>query len=146
VGRKPPTKASKLEDHAYCLPGQEELHQRFLKEQKNSVELRKELKKSQDVKRYLKKKVDYLGEVISDAKSKGFITAKAAFSDVPSLLMRRQQQNQALEAPSRQSYHAEIKIFSMTLSFYSAKAYSYVREESTWHCPILTPFAVGIHQ
>ena len=82
---------------------------------------------------YWKKKAGKLGDVIADLRDEKLVSENAAdvlsvYEDVPSQLDARCKKNMSLKNPSKDSYSPQLRAFAMTLAFYSAKAYSYVRE------------------
>ena len=87
----------------------------------------------QRVKR-LKKKVQSISEVIDDLKSNNKISENGAdmlnltFGDVPTNILARIKQQNKVGHLLRRKYTAAIRKFALTLNFYLAKAYKYVRE------------------
>ena len=83
--------------------------------------------------RRLKKKVVHLSAVVDDLREKSLISSDCAeilektFSGVPLEVMQRLLCKKQQKA-GKQQYSQEIRSFAMTLHFYSAKAYDYVRE------------------
>lgn len=81
----------------------------------------------------LKLKVKSLQEVVNDLRQKDKISATCeamlakTFSGVPLTVMRRIVQQKS-SRPTHSEYPEELKSFALTLSFYSLKAYKYVRE------------------
>ena len=49
-------------------------------------------------------------------------------NDIPSLLVRRRNKNVQTKHSSGEQYPEELRKFALTLSFYSSKAYNYVRK------------------
>ena len=81
----------------------------------------------------LRKKVDHLQTVIESLQDGNLISAncsevlQAIFSGVPSELMQRMLNCKTSRGKGR-AYCDELQAFAMTLQFYSAKAYDFVRE------------------
>ena len=81
----------------------------------------------------LRKKVDHLQTVIESLQDGNLISAnccevlQATFSGVPSELMQRML-NCKTSTGKGHAYCDELQAFAMTLQFYSAKAYDFVRE------------------
>lgn len=100
---------------------------------KQAESVKKKLKYSNAKVRRLKQKVKSLADVVSNLKDKNMISANCeamlnnTFSGVPLEIMKRLV-NHKSSRPSRESYPEELKSFALTLSFYSAKAYNYVRK------------------
>ena len=95
--------------------------------------LQKKLKSSSTKARRLKKQCQSLSEVIKDLKESSMISSNCeemlqqAYSGVPLEITKRILQQKS-SVPSRASYPDELKSFALTLSFYSVKAYNYVRK------------------
>ncbi|XP_060760936.1 uncharacterized protein LOC132870934 [Neoarius graeffei] len=96
--------------------------------------LQKKVKPLQQKSHQLSKKVTSLQEVVDTLRNKNLVSANGAemlsktFSDVPAEVMKRLLANKASEKLSWKSYPPELKAFALTLHFYSAKAYKYVRK------------------
>jgi DNA transposase THAP9 len=97
------------------------------------VLLRKRLKTSRTIVNRLRKKVKSLKEVIEALKKNSLISSnceallEASLNGIPLEVMKRITKQKSSKL-SRKSYPAELKAFAMTLSFYSLKAYNYVRQ------------------
>ena len=94
--------------------------------------MNKRLTKSRMKASRLKKKVDSLTSVVSALKKENLISSECAtmqettFSAVPKELMKKLVTQKKKKNPG--AYPKELRTFAMTLKFYSAKAYKYVRE------------------
>ena len=104
-----------------------------LKKSDKKVEiLKKKLKLSQQRSRRLQKKVFSLKEVVSELRDKKLISPNCedmlnqTFEGVPLALMKRVKSNK--KSGKGCVYSPELKSFALTLQFYSAKAYSFVRK------------------
>ncbi len=120
-------------EHNYIVRESPKSVKRQLETQLLSVEeklesCRKKLKLEKEKTKRLKQKVDSLAEVISVLKQKSLISSGCAemlensFSGVPKEILIR------VEHGKRSKVSEELRSFAMTLHFYSAKAYAYVRE------------------
>ena len=95
---------------------------------KKLVNCRQKLKLEKQKTTRLKIKINCLTEVISELKQKMLISTgcaemlEASFSGVPKEILIRVKQRK------KQKVLEELRSFAMTLHFYSAKAYAYVRE------------------
>ena len=93
---------------------------------------KKKLKSSQTKTRRWKKKVATLADVVSKLKEEHLINSDCAtmlestFSGVPLELMKRLMTQKEKKNPG--AYPPELRSFALTLKFYSAKAYNYVRK------------------
>ncbi|KAK7879526.1 hypothetical protein WMY93_033763 [Mugilogobius chulae] len=121
------------QDHDYSLLQSPKSVKRHLESQLFSTEekldhCRMKLKIEQNKTRRLQKRVTSLAEVIKELKEKSLISTGCAemmdssFSGVTKELLRR------MEKGNKSKVSEELRSFAMTLHFYSAKAYSYVRE------------------
>ena len=103
----------------------------FVIQQANRI--RKRLKYSNAKVRRLRRKVKSLSEVVAALKKNDLISSgcetvlQSTFSGVSLAVMKRIV-NRKSAIPTRASYPEELKAFALTLSFYSMKAYNYVRE------------------
>ena len=94
--------------------------------------LKKRLHTSQKKSHQLKKKVESLTSVVSELKKKKLVSGDCAsilettFSGVPKELMKRLVTQK--KKKNAGAYPLELRTFAMTLKFYSAKAYKYVRK------------------
>ena len=94
--------------------------------------LKKKLKLSQQRSRRLQKKVFSLKEVVGELRDKNVISPNCedmlnqTFEGVPLALMKRVKSNK--KSGKGCVYSPELKSFALTLQFYSAKAYSFVRK------------------
>jgi hypothetical protein len=83
--------------------------------------------------RLLKSKVHSLKTVVADLKKKHMISTDCEtllnnpFSGVSLAIMKKIVSHKSAR-PSRKAHPEELKSFAMTLSFYSLKAYTYVRK------------------
>ena len=121
-------------DHAYVIKDSP----RTMKRKMNSFAdrasaVQKRLKYGQTKIRRLKKKCQSLSEVVHELKKKQLISSnceemlKQSVSGVPQDVMKRIL-HQKSKVPSRSTYPEELRSFALTLSFYSMKAYNYVRK------------------
>ena len=94
--------------------------------------MKKRLDTSQKKTRRLKKKVSSLTTVVSELKKENLVSKDCAsilertFSGVTRELMKRLVTQKKKKNPG--AYPKELRAFAMTLKFYSAKAYKYVRK------------------
>ena len=94
--------------------------------------MQKKLKNSQRTTRRWRKRVATLTEVVSELKEKNLINNDCAtilettFSGVPREIMKGLVTQ--MEKKNSGAYPPELRSFAMTLKFYSAKAYNYVRK------------------
>jgi hypothetical protein len=101
------------------------------KREKKITSLKKKLKMSQQKFRRLNKKVKSLGQIIKQLRQDNLISSNCeemlsqTFSGVPLALMKRVS---AKKSGKRSKYTPEMKSFALTLQFYSAKAYEFVRK------------------
>ena len=99
--------------------------------EKKLKSLKKKLKSSQQKSRRLKKKVTSMKEIVKSLKKQDLISTSyeemlnQAFSSVPLGLMKRMA---AKKSGKGWRYSPELKSFALTLQFYSAKAYEFVRK------------------
>ncbi len=82
-----------------------------------------------------KLKVETLKEVVTDLQSKNLVSdncvsvLEKCLTGAPLQLMVRQlAKHKEIEKIPEKAYPAELRAFALTLHFYSAKAYNYVRE------------------
>ena len=93
----------------------------------------KKLKCSQQQGRRLRKKVESLATVIAELKDKRMVSENcgqvldATLSGVPNSVFTRQLRYHSTGKHTREEYDPMLKSFALTLHFYSAKAYEYVR-------------------
>ena len=98
----------------------------------DAAQVRKRLKYSNAKVQRLKRKVKSLSEVVESLNKNSLISSgcdeilRSTFSSVPLAVMQRIMKQKSAH-PSRASYPDELKSFALTLSFYSLKAYNYVR-------------------
>ena len=97
-----------------------------------ATRVRKRLKYCQAKVRRLKRKVESLSDIVKALKKKAMISSEcetvlqSTFSGVSLAVMQRIMSQKSTK-PTRASYPEELKSFALTLSFYSMKAYNYVR-------------------
>jgi len=124
--------STSVTEHEYLLPSPRKLKRR-LDAATDALQLsKKRLKVSQQKTRRLAKKLETVTDILDDLRSKELLSQQAAESLSSSfsgpaldLVMR------CLSKSSRQpmkSYPAELRTFALTLQFYSARAYDYVRK------------------
>eukprot|EP00745_Piridium_sociabile_P017458 TRINITY_DN26262_c0_g3_i1.p1 TRINITY_DN26262_c0_g3~~TRINITY_DN26262_c0_g3_i1.p1 ORF type:complete len:251 (+),score=56.55 TRINITY_DN26262_c0_g3_i1:228-980(+) len=130
---EPAASASVLCDHAYHVTESPRKLKRKLEIalEKNAV-LSRKLKVEQTKKSKLRKTVQSLKTVVKTLKDKNLVTSQCAelldstFSGVPNDVMKR-----LLNKKNNKhcgEYTPELRSFAMTLNFYSAKAYRFVRK------------------
>ena len=119
-------------DHTYCIRSPRRLR-RKVDDLIDQVEnLKKRLDTSQKKTRRLKKKLSSLTTVVSELKKENLVSNDCAsilertFSGVTRDLMKRLVTQKKKKNPG--AYPKELRAFAMTLKFYSAKAYKYVRK------------------
>jgi len=121
-------------DHSYPLPSQKVLKRKLDTSQEKVQVLQKKVKVLKRSNSKLKNKVESLADIIDTLKQKHFINdhisdiLKEASSQVPAEMMKRLLKNTETQKVSREKYSSEMKAFSVTLQFYSSKAYNFVRE------------------
>ena len=131
--RAPSSPERAVRDHKYCITASPRRMRRQMCDLVDKVEsLQKKLKRSHQKTRRLKKKVNTLADVVSKLKEENLINNDCAavlettFSGVPCELMKRLMTQKEKKNPG--AYPPELRSFAMTLKFYSAKAYNYVRK------------------
>ena len=103
---------------------------------------KKKLKHEQQKSRRLKQKISTLSSVVGRLEELNLVSSscaemlEASFSGVPKQVMQRILKRQH-DSKFRATYPEELKAFAMTLQFYSAKAYQYVRR--TFDLALPTP-------
>ncbi|KAM7307465.1 THAP domain-containing protein 1-like [Ixodes scapularis] len=109
---------------------------------------KKKLKLSQQRERRLKRRVETFSEIIEDLRKKQLISEDASamlercFSGVSLAVMQRLLKqtpvgSDKLAKLNREKYSPALRMFALTLQFYSTKAYNYVRE--TFECALPHP-------
>ena len=131
--RAPSSPERAIRDHKYCITASPRRMKRQMCDLVDKVEsLQKKLKRSHQKSRRLKKRVNTLADVVSKLKEENLINNDCAailettFSGVPCELMKRLMTQKEKKNPG--AYPPELRSFAMTLKFYSAKAYNYVRK------------------
>ena len=103
--------------------------------------LNKKVKTLQQKSRRLSKKVSHLQEVVNTLRKENRVSTNAAemlsktFADVPADMMTRMVANKSSGHVSRKRYPPALRAFALTLHFYSAKAYKYVRKSFDFALP-----------
>ena len=93
--------------------------------------LKKKMKSTQQKSRRLKRKVTSLKDIVKSLKQHHLISTNCeemlnqTFTGVPLALMKRMT---AKKSGKGRRYSSELKSFALTLQFYSAKAYEFVRK------------------
>ena len=119
-------------DHQYCIGSPRKLKRQVDELTDKVKSMQKKLKDSQRRTRRWRKRVATLTEVVSELKEKNLINNDCAtilettFSGVPREIMKRLVTQKEKKNPG--AYPPELRSFAMTLKFYSAKAYNYVRK------------------
>ena len=123
-----------LQDHLYDVRESPRSVKRKLEHAVSlGLSARKRLKYSQAKVHRLSRKVKSLTDIIVDLRKQNLISENCSnllsstCSGIPEQLMRRIVSQKA-KKPTRASYPDELKSFALTLSFYSTKAYNYVRK------------------
>ena len=131
--RAPSSPERAVHDHKYCITASPRRMRRQMCDLVDKVEsLQKKLKRSHQKTRRLKKKVNTLADVVSKLKEENLINndctavLETTFSGVPCELMKRLMMQKEKRNPC--AYPPELRSFAMTLKFYSAKAYNYIRK------------------
>ena len=120
------------DDHTYCMKSPRRLKRQVDDLINKADSLKKKLKSYQAKTRRLKKKVSTLSAVVSELKKEHLISDDCAnvlektFTGVPRELLKRLATKKVKKNPG--AYPPELRSFAMTLKFYSAKAYNYVRK------------------
>eukprot|EP00795_Rhopilema_esculentum_P007827 gene7827-13692_t len=119
-------------DHGnYCVKSPRKLNHELHKKQKEIEKLRKRLKVAKQKSRRLAAKTKSLKAVVKELRKRNFISEnceeqlKQSLSGVQLALMKR-----ILSGKNRRGckYPAQLQSFALTLQFYSAKAYEFVRK------------------
>ena len=125
-------KRARGDDHMYHITSPRRLKRQVDDLVEKNKILKKKLKSSQKKASRLKKKVNTLADVVSKLQEENLINNDCAailettFSGVPCELMKRLMTQKEKKNPG--AYPPELRSFAMTLKFYSAKAYNYVRK------------------
>ncbi|KAL1480477.1 hypothetical protein MTO96_050994 [Rhipicephalus appendiculatus] len=118
----------------------------------SAATVKKKLKLSLERERRLRRKVKTFNEITGDIKQKQLVSEDASemlercFGGVPlevtqRLLKQTASENDKLSAKlSREKYSPALRMFALTLQFYSTKAYNYVRE--TFECALPHPSTI----
>uniref|UniRef100_A0A8C4N4D4 THAP-type domain-containing protein n=1 Tax=Eptatretus burgeri TaxID=7764 RepID=A0A8C4N4D4_EPTBU len=132
-GHPLPDASSVQRDHPYTtIESSKELKRKRDKTTESLEKCNKKLKVQQQESKHLKQKVDSLSGIIHSLQDKHLISdsctemLESTFSDVSKELMKQllnKKNNKGSEA-----YPEELRFFAMTLQFYSAKAYNYIRQ------------------
>ena len=115
--------------HDQESPG--ELHQQLNESNEKVFSLKRKLKVSQQKSRRLKKKVTSLKTIVRQLRQDNLISSNCedmlnqTFSGLPLSLMKRMTNKKTGKG---RTYPPELKSFALTLQFYSAKAYEFVRK------------------
>ena len=118
-------------DHNYSIRSPRRLRKKVDDLIDQAESFKKRLQTSQKKTSRLKKKVSSLTSVVSELKKENLVSSDCAsmlertFSGVPKELMKRLVTQKKKKNPG--AYPKELRAFAMTLKFYSAKAYKYVR-------------------
>uniref|UniRef100_UPI00358E1433 uncharacterized protein n=1 Tax=Myxine glutinosa TaxID=7769 RepID=UPI00358E1433 len=129
-----PTKMHQLHDHTYSINESPRSVKRKLDKMHDKVtSLQKRLKSSQTKSRRLCKKVNTLKSVVKTLKEKNLMPERGIemlekTCDVPSEIMKRLVRARHKDATSKEKYPPALRAFALTLNFYSAKAYRFVRK------------------
>ncbi|KAK6174267.1 hypothetical protein SNE40_017579 [Patella caerulea] len=113
-------------DHTYCVTESPKTTKRRYEAEVNH--LRKKIKTSHQKSRRLKRKITSLQTIVEMLKQEKLIsescsrTLESTFTGIPLALMKR------IVTQKHVAYTKELRSFAMTLQFYSAKAYDYVRK------------------
>ena len=119
-------------DHTYCVSSPRRLKKKYDNLLDITENLQKRLKTSHKKVHKLRRKVNCLTSVVSELQKEKLISNDCAsilettFSEVPRELMKRLVTQTQKKNPG--AYPKELRSFAMTLKFYSAKAYKFVRE------------------
>lgn len=117
-------------DHTYCVSCPRRLKRKYDNLLNITENLQKRLKTSHKKAQKLRRKVDCLTSVVSELQKEKLISSDCAsilettFSEVPRELMKRLVTQTQKKNPG--AYPKQLRSFSMTLKFYSAKAYKFV--------------------
>jgi hypothetical protein len=121
-------------DHCYGLPSQIELKKRIDKLIEENNSLKRKLKIARQSKKHFAKKCKSLKNDLKSLKEKILVsesfeeTLKSTSSKVPFQLFNRLVESQRNATKKTQKYSKELRSFAVTLQFYSAKAYNFIRE------------------
>ena len=121
-------------DHCYPLPNQKGLKRKLEISEDKCEQLQKKVKHLLRTNKVLTDKVISLNEVIDTLKQKNLVSdyvidiLKQASSKVPAEMIERLLKNKSNSKTSRAPYSEDMKAFSITLQFYSSKAYNFVRQ------------------
>ena len=102
--------------------------------------MQKRLKTSQTRTRRLKKKVESLHEIVKALREKNMLSESGLemlekTCNVPAEIMKRLVRAKDKDAPSQGKYPPALRAFALTLNFYSAKAYRFVRKTFNLQLP-----------
>ena len=121
-------------DHCYAVPSQSILKRQRDCLQNEVTTLQKKLKLSQQQARRLQVKCESLKDVLSSLKEQNLLSQpafeilKESSNKIPSQLIQRLFDTKLNPGIRRKLYTNELRTFAVTLNFYSAKAYRYVRD------------------
>jgi hypothetical protein len=119
-------------DHTYCIKSPRRMKSRLNDVVDKATILKKRLESSQKKLRRYREKVSTLTTVVSELKEQNLINNDCAtilettFSGISRELMKRLVTQKVKKNPG--AYPPELRSFTMTLKFYSTKAYNYVRK------------------
>lgn len=122
-------------EHSYCIDASPRKLKRDAADLQDKLDsYKKKLKVTQQASRRLARKVQSLEEVISALQDKNLVSdncvtvLEKCMSGAPlQLILRQLAKHKELEF-SDPSYPPELRAFALTLNFYSAKAYNFVRD------------------
>lgn len=118
--------------HVTCSPAS--LTRQLQKAREHSRQQKRRLNVLFQRVRRMKRKMQSLGQIINDLKCKNKISERGAdmlsstINDIPADIMQRLKEQNEAGHLMRKKYSGAIRKFALTLSFYSSKAYNYVRE------------------
>lgn len=127
-------KKSSLQDHSYCVEQSPRTIKRKLDKLFDvATSFQKRLRSSQAKSRRLRKKVDSLQEVVRALEKNKFLSENGVeilmkTCDVPVEIMKRMVKRRKTGTTTKEKYHPSLHSFALTLHFYFAKAYRYVRK------------------
>ncbi len=128
-------------DHTYCLPKATVLKNRVLFMMKRLEHAKKTLNSLTQRKGRLQKRVSSLQDIITHLREKQLLSdegndaLESISSSCSTLLVKRCLRNAQAGNISCKKFPAELRVFAMTLQFYSTKAYNYVRKKFDFGLP-----------
>ena len=134
VPQTPRKRCRAEQDHTYSIQESPRSVKRKLDKAYDKLSsMKRRLKTTQAKARRLKKRVVSLQEVVKTLKEKNYLTEQGLemlekTCDMPAEIMKRCVKSRSKDVTSKEKYSPSMRAFALTLSFYSAKAYRFVRK------------------